>query len=116
MTITQPLADRTSLLGVLLVTVPARGIGYSIRHMIGLRLGRCRARPPQKADPSVFQETPIFNRLVAERGDVPAQARGEADRVRHELAQVLPSAAWPVAHVLRQQPQLPGGNISSAVL
>ncbi|MFI2206977.1 hypothetical protein ACH47Z_41005 [Streptomyces sp. NPDC020192] len=64
----------------------------------------------------MFQETPIFNRLVAERGDVPAQVRGEADRVRHELAQVLPSAPWPGAHLSRQQPQLPGGSISSAVL
>jgi hypothetical protein len=51
----------------------------------------------------VFQETPIFNRLVAERGDVPAQARGEADRVRNELAQVMPSAPWPAARPLRQQ-------------
>nr|WP_079146936.1 hypothetical protein [Streptomyces griseochromogenes] len=64
----------------------------------------------------MFQETPIFNRLVAERGDVPAQARGEADRVRHELAQVLPSAPWPAARPLRQQPQLPGGNGSPAAL
>ncbi|MEU2711967.1 hypothetical protein [Streptomyces sp. NPDC007205] len=64
----------------------------------------------------MFQETPIFNRLVAERGDVPAQARGEADRVRHALRQVLPSAPWPAAHLPRQQPQLPGGGASAAVL
>ncbi|WP_079057454.1 hypothetical protein [Streptomyces cellostaticus] len=64
----------------------------------------------------MFQETPIFNRLVAERGDVPAQVRGEADRIRHDLARVLPSAPWPVAHLPRQQPELPGGNISFAAL
>ncbi|MGY0055008.1 hypothetical protein ACWY4P_00160 [Streptomyces sp. LZ34] len=37
----------------------------------------------------MFQETPIFSRLVAERGDVPAQVRGEAERIRRDLAQVL---------------------------
>ncbi|MEU0007184.1 hypothetical protein ABZ079_23610 [Streptomyces sp. NPDC006314] len=61
----------------------------------------------------MFQETPIFNRLVAERGDVPAQVRGEADRLRHQLAQVLPSAPWPVAGVPRQQAHLAGGNLPS---
>ncbi|MEU8973176.1 hypothetical protein AB0D11_28625 [Streptomyces monashensis] len=64
----------------------------------------------------MFQETPIFNRLVAERGDVPAQARGEADRIRHELARVLPSAPWPAAPVVRRQPHMPGGGISQAAL
>ncbi|WP_373310970.1 hypothetical protein [Streptomyces alanosinicus] len=84
--------------------------------MIGSQLGGRRAASTQKADPSVFQETPIFNRLVAECGDVPAQARGEADRIRHELAQVLPSAPWPAARPLRQQSQLPGGDVSPAGL
>jgi hypothetical protein len=37
----------------------------------------------------VFQETPVYDRLVAERGDVPDQVRGEADRIHRELAQVL---------------------------
>ncbi|WP_371572865.1 hypothetical protein [Streptomyces sp. NBC_01314] len=40
----------------------------------------------------MFQETPIFSRLVAERGDVPAQVRGEAERIRHDLARVLRQA------------------------
>lgn len=40
----------------------------------------------------MFQETPIFSRLVAERGDVPALVRGEAERIRHDLAQVLRQA------------------------
>ncbi|QOV47392.1 hypothetical protein [Streptomyces chromofuscus] len=40
----------------------------------------------------MFQETPIFSRLVAERGDIPAQVRGEAERIRRDLARVLPQA------------------------
>jgi hypothetical protein len=40
----------------------------------------------------VFQETPIFSRLVDERGDIPAQVRGEAERIRRDLARVMP---WP---------------------
>ncbi|MEE1761346.1 hypothetical protein [Streptomyces sp. SP18BB07] len=40
----------------------------------------------------MFQETPIFSRLVDERGDVPAQVRGEAERIRRDLARVLPQA------------------------
>ncbi|MEV6808298.1 hypothetical protein ACH4NF_00375 [Streptomyces sp. NPDC017248] len=41
----------------------------------------------------MFQETPIFSRLVAERGDIPAQVRGEADRIHRELARVMPWTA-----------------------
>jgi hypothetical protein len=33
----------------------------------------------------VFQDSPIYDRLVAERGDVPTQARREAERVSREL-------------------------------
>ncbi|MDT0567073.1 hypothetical protein RM704_06225 [Streptomyces sp. DSM 3412] len=40
----------------------------------------------------MFQETPIFSRLGDERGDVPAQVRGEAERIRHGLARVLRQA------------------------
>ncbi|MFD7438839.1 hypothetical protein [Streptomyces sp. NPDC059861] len=43
----------------------------------------------------MFQETPIFSRLVAERGDVPAQVRGEAERIRRDLARVLRHAPAP---------------------
>ncbi|QER90519.1 hypothetical protein F3L20_33430 (plasmid) [Streptomyces tendae] len=43
----------------------------------------------------MFHETPIFSRLVAERGDVPAQVRGEAERIRRDLARVLPQASAP---------------------
>ncbi|MEV6172465.1 hypothetical protein AB0L99_30175 [Streptomyces sp. NPDC051954] len=33
----------------------------------------------------MFQDSPIYDRLVAERGDVPSQARREAERVSREL-------------------------------
>jgi hypothetical protein len=39
--------------------------------------------------PTVFQQTPVYDRLVAERGDIPVQVRGEADRIHRDLAQVL---------------------------
>nr|WP_225823985.1 hypothetical protein [Streptomyces sp. TML10] len=45
----------------------------------------------------MFQETPIFSRLVAERGDIPAQVRGEAERISRDLAQVLRQA--PASHL-----------------
>ncbi|MFF5538444.1 hypothetical protein ACFY71_39340 [Streptomyces cinerochromogenes] len=41
----------------------------------------------------MFQETPIFSRLVAERGDIPTQVRGEADRIHRDLARVMPWVA-----------------------
>ncbi|MEU6356570.1 hypothetical protein ABZ896_45910 [Streptomyces sp. NPDC047072] len=37
----------------------------------------------------MFQDSPIYDRLVAERGDVPTQARREAERVRRELEYVM---------------------------
>jgi hypothetical protein len=37
----------------------------------------------------VFQDSPIYDRLVAECGDVPAQVRREAERVSRELELVL---------------------------
>jgi hypothetical protein len=33
----------------------------------------------------VFQDSPIYDRLVAECGDVPTQVRREAERVSREL-------------------------------
>ncbi|MEH0475072.1 hypothetical protein QA943_40750 [Streptomyces sp. B21-097] len=43
----------------------------------------------------MFQETPIYSRLVAECGDIPQQVRGEAERIRRDLEQVMrsPSAS-----------------------
>jgi hypothetical protein len=43
----------------------------------------------------VFQQTPVYDRLVAERGDVPVQVRGKADRIHRDLAQVLRQASAP---------------------
>jgi hypothetical protein len=37
----------------------------------------------------VFQDSPIYDRLVAERGDVPTQTRREAERVSRELEYVM---------------------------
>jgi hypothetical protein len=46
-------------------------------------------RPLKGNRPTVFQQTPVYDRLVAERGDVPVQVRGEADRIHRDLAHVL---------------------------
>ncbi|MER6530447.1 hypothetical protein [Streptomyces sp. NPDC001508] len=48
----------------------------------------------------MFQDSPIYDRLVAERGDVPAGVREEADRLRREVEAVMlplrsPGAALP---------------------
>ncbi|MFD3497822.1 hypothetical protein ACFWWT_20470 [Streptomyces sp. NPDC058676] len=37
----------------------------------------------------MFQDSPIYDRLVAERGDVPLQTRREAERVTRELEYVM---------------------------
>jgi hypothetical protein len=37
----------------------------------------------------VYQDSPIYDRLVAECGDVPAQVRREAERVSRELELVM---------------------------
>ncbi|MFJ3891083.1 hypothetical protein ACWDYK_15610 [Streptomyces anthocyanicus] len=38
-------------------------------------------------------QTPVYDRLVAERGDIPVQVRGEADRINRDLARVLPQTS-----------------------
>ncbi|GGW55343.1 hypothetical protein GCM10010503_35480 [Streptomyces lucensis JCM 4490] len=66
----------------------------------------------------MFQDTPIYTRLVAERGDVPARVRGEAERIHHDLARVMPppaphSASGPSAAPAAQwlpAPGLPAGR------
>ncbi|MFF7389467.1 hypothetical protein ACFZAE_13630 [Streptomyces scabiei] len=45
--------------------------------------------------PVISLETPIYSRLVAERGDVPARARDEADRVHRMLEPHFPGRAVP---------------------
>ncbi|MGW7366279.1 hypothetical protein ACWGI8_23295 [Streptomyces sp. NPDC054841] len=38
---------------------------------------------------TVWQEAPIYDRLVTELGDVPAQVRSEAERTVRELERVI---------------------------
>ncbi|WP_406482302.1 hypothetical protein [Streptomyces sp. NBC_01615] len=45
----------------------------------------------------MFQETPIYARLVTERGDVPARVRGEAERIHRDLARVITQGPPPAA-------------------
>ncbi|MFF8729480.1 hypothetical protein ACF073_23720 [Streptomyces sp. NPDC015171] len=54
----------------------------------------------------MFQENPIFSRLVAERGDVPAQVRGDAERIHHDLAQAMRWAPAPHMSTPRNLPAL----------
>ncbi|WP_328498933.1 hypothetical protein OHS59_43915 [Streptomyces sp. NBC_00414] len=58
----------------------------------------------------MFQETPIYSRLVAERGDIPQQVRGEAERVRRDLEQIMRS---PSPSGLLTPSNLPGRITSS---
>jgi hypothetical protein len=37
----------------------------------------------------VFQDAPIYHKLVAERGDVPAQVRDAAEGIRRQLEGVM---------------------------
>ncbi|MGW3425036.1 hypothetical protein [Streptomyces phaeochromogenes] len=48
-----------------------------------------------RAEPVAFAETPIYSRLVAERGDVPARTRDEADRLHRLLEQVFSATSTP---------------------
>ncbi|WP_457465058.1 hypothetical protein [Streptomyces sp. TE5632] len=59
----------------------------------------------------MFSQTPVYDRLVAERGDIPVQVRGEADRIHRQLAQVLPqtSTSQPSAPQNGLEPKLPLG-------
>jgi hypothetical protein len=66
----------------------------------------------------VFQETPIYCRLIAERGDVPAQVRREAERIHHNLAQVMLSRQVPLTGLPKQRDESPwrGRGSSPGVL
>jgi hypothetical protein len=43
----------------------------------------------------VFQETPIYVRLVTERGDVPSEVRREAEQIHRDLARYITPAQQP---------------------
>ncbi|MDN3271494.1 hypothetical protein [Streptomyces sp. MA15] len=49
--------------------------------------------PPDEGKHAVLQETPVYDPLVAERGDTPARIRDEADHPHRPLAQLLRQAA-----------------------
>ncbi|MFD7461088.1 MULTISPECIES: hypothetical protein [unclassified Streptomyces] len=65
----------------------------------------------------MFQGTPIYSRLIAERGDVPAQVRGEADRIHHHLARTmrLPAPHDPPSPGLPRAAPQPGPGRPAAV-
>ncbi|MFC8144481.1 hypothetical protein ACFUKV_22555 [Streptomyces paradoxus] len=54
----------------------------------------------------MFQDSPIYDRLIAERGDVPAQVRREAERVSRELELVM----RPSQSLGYDRPHSPGGG------
>ncbi|MEV4919250.1 hypothetical protein AB0K47_20870 [Streptomyces tirandamycinicus] len=54
---------------------------------------------------AVWQEAPIYDRLVTERGDVPAQVRREAEQTLRGLEQLIrPGAAPTGTHPQQAQP------------
>ncbi|WP_432185688.1 hypothetical protein [Streptomyces tendae] len=57
-------------------------------------------------------QTPVYDRLVAERGDIPVQVRGEADRISRDLARVLPQtpASRPSAPPSVFEPKAPSSS------
>ncbi|MCF1512763.1 hypothetical protein [Streptomyces glomeratus] len=68
----------------------------------------------------MFQDAPIYHRLVAERGDVPARVRDAAESIRRELESIMrtgqpPGAARPnlftPAPQVRQNSALPPGSL-----
>ncbi|MDX3520137.1 hypothetical protein PV725_19610 [Streptomyces scabiei] len=61
----------------------------------------------------MFQDTPIFSRLVDERGDIPAQVRGEAERIRRDLERVMHRTSGPFPSAA---PNFPGPKPPSAGL
>ncbi|MGW0331434.1 hypothetical protein ACWD0J_06040 [Streptomyces sp. NPDC003011] len=66
----------------------------------------------------MFQDSPIYDRLVAERGDVPAQTRREAERVTRELEYVMrPLQSFgPGPGLPAERPASPGAGWQRAAL
>ncbi|MFF9817436.1 hypothetical protein [Streptomyces sp. NPDC014006] len=52
----------------------------------------------------MFQDSPIYDRLIAECGDVPTEVRREAERVNRELEMVLRPLRSPGYHDPSQRP------------
>ncbi|MEU0072740.1 hypothetical protein ABZ027_24775 [Streptomyces sp. NPDC006332] len=70
----------------------------------------------------MFQDSPIYDRLVAERGDVPAQTRREAERVTRELEYAMRPlqsfGSGPASHpgLPTDRPASPGAGWQRAAL
>ncbi|KAB1140141.1 hypothetical protein F7R91_37015 [Streptomyces luteolifulvus] len=64
----------------------------------------------------MFQDSPIYDRLVAERGDVPAQVRREAERVNRELEYVMRPLQSLGPALAPERPSSPGGGWQRAAL
>lgn len=58
----------------------------------------------------MFQDSPIYDRLIAECGDVPAQVRREAERVSRELELVMRPLRSPGHAPGLDRPQSPGNG------
>ncbi|MBC9729331.1 hypothetical protein [Streptomyces sp. TRM68367] len=58
----------------------------------------------------MFQDSPIYDRLVAERGDVPTQARQEAERVSRELEIAIRPLRSPGLPPAGERPPSPGNG------
>ncbi|MEU6547844.1 hypothetical protein [Streptomyces sp. NPDC046859] len=56
----------------------------------------------------MFQDSPIYDRLIAERGDIPLQVRREAERVSRDLEFVLQPLRSP------GRPPVSGGQAAPA--
>ncbi|MDT0433863.1 MULTISPECIES: hypothetical protein [Streptomyces] len=65
----------------------------------------------------MFQDSPIYDRLVAERGDIPAQARSEAERVSRELEYVMRPFQSSLGHAPgAERPAQPGAGWQRSAL
>ncbi|MGA5086372.1 hypothetical protein [Streptomyces pseudogriseolus] len=65
----------------------------------------------------MFQDSPIYDRLIAECGDVPAQVRREAERVSRELESVMRPLRSPgYGSGLDRSQQAPGNGWQRAAL
>ncbi|MET7481020.1 hypothetical protein ABZT17_42785 [Streptomyces sp. NPDC005648] len=64
----------------------------------------------------MFQDSPIYDRLVAERGDIPLQARREAERVRRELEYAMRPLQSFSAFSAPERPASPGAGWQRAAL